>query len=979
MIDAPRRPAGNGAEKASPDLGARLSRLVRDLVWELHPHMQRRVAVTLDSDLDRDLGLDSLGRAELMLRIDRAFKVRLPDQLLVDASTPGDLLRALLAAAPGRIAAMEPLASEFKELPEVVAPFSAATLIEVLAHHVHSHGDRPHIWLWRSEDHEQTISYADLDRESCNIAAGLIERGLVPGDRVAIMLPTELAFFAAFIGVLYAGGAPVPVYPPFRRAQVEDHLRRQAGILRNAGASILIIGSEIRNVGQLMLGLAENLQYVETVDALSRAGTIEQPLAAGADTIALIQYTSGSTGDPKGVVLTHANLLANIRAMGEALDASSSDVFVSWLPLYHDMGLIGAWLGTLHYGVPTVIMPPLAFLADPGRWLRAISRHRATLSAAPNFAFELCCKNVRDEDIKELDLSSLRMLVNGAEPVSPATIARFTARFANYGFPPKAMAPVYGLAENSVGLTFPPVGRGPIVDRVQRSALSSEGHATPAGPEDATALEFVACGRPIVGHEVRIVDETDAELPERTEGRLQFRGPSATQGYFRNEEKTKALFDGEWLESGDRAYIAGGDVFITGRIKDMIIKAGRNIYPHELEELVGGVEGVRKGCVAAFASTFGGADTERLVLLAETRLTESAEIEALRDRIVEVTKTQLDISPDEVVLAQPHTVPKTSSGKLRRSAARTLYESGLLPKKGSKLWWQLTRLYLSGLGHRAHRFRRRVFDLAYAGYWWALLVAGSSIVWCLVLLLPSRRWRHLAIHYGARSFLYLTGLSPKVEVEELIPAHNVLLAVNHSSYLDPVVLSAVIPGGLTFVAKEELAGQRVAGPFLRSSGTLFVRRTDVKGGVEDTRNVLEASLSGERIVSFPEGTLTRMPGLLGFQIGSFLVAAKAGIPVVPIVVSGTRSALRGGQWFPRRSNIDVHIGKAMRADGSDFSAAIRLRDAVRARMLALSGEPDLALEKDQLHSDHTRLELCGPDVRAARGNPKRRVDIPRIR
>ena len=348
MIDAPQRPAGNGAEKAGPELAARFSRLVRDLVWELHPQMQRRVAVTLDSDLDRDLGLDSLGRAELVLRIDRAFKVRLPDQLLVDASTPRDLLRALLAAAPGRVAAMEALPSELKELPEVVAPFSATTLIEVLAHHVQSHGDRPHVLLWRSEDDEQTISYADLNRESCTIAAGLIERGLVPGDRVAIMLPTEPAFFAAFIGVLYAGGVPVPIYPPFRRAQVEDHLRRQAGILRNAGASLLIIGSEIGNVGQLMLGLAEDLRYVETVDALSRAGTIERPLAAGADTIALIQYTSGSTGDPKGVVLTHANLLANIRAMGEALDASSSDVFVSWLPLYHDMGLIGAWLGTLH-------------------------------------------------------------------------------------------------------------------------------------------------------------------------------------------------------------------------------------------------------------------------------------------------------------------------------------------------------------------------------------------------------------------------------------------------------------------------------------------------------------------------------------------------------------------------------------------------------------------------------------------------------
>jgi len=298
-----------------------------------------------------------------------------------------------------------------------------------------------------------------------------------------------------------------------------------------------------------------------------------------------------------------------------------------------------------------------------------------------------------------------------------------------------------------------------------------------------------------------------------------------------------------------------------------------------------------------------------------------------------------------VVLAPPRTVPKTSSGKLRRSAARTLYESGSLSQKGYALWWQLTRLSLSGLGHRARRLRRRIFDLVYAGYWWAVLVAGASVVWSAVLLLPSRGWRHHVIHYVARTFLWLTGLSPKVDVEEPIPARGVLLAVNHSSYLDPVVLSAVIPGPLSFVAKEELAGQRVAGPFLRHIGTLFVRRTDVKGGVEDTRSVLEASLSGERIVSFPEGTLTRMPGLIGFYLGSFLVAVEAGIPVVPIVISGTRSALRGGQWFPRPSNISVHIGKAVRADGSDFSAAVRLRDVVRARMLVLCGEPDLALGK----------------------------------
>lgn len=945
VIDSPQHSVANSQAEASPEVAARLTRLVRDLVWELHPEMQRRVAVTLDSDLDRDLGLDSLGRAELVLRIDRVFKVRLPDRLLADASTPRDLLQALVAAAPDRAAAMEALPPELTELPEIVVPFSEATLIGALAHHVQSHGERTHVLLWQSEDEERPISYAELDRESRRVAAGLIERGLEPGDRVAIMLPTEAAFFEAFFGVLYAGGVPVPVYPPFRRAQVEDHLRRQATILRNAGASLLIIGSEIHTVGQLMLGLAEDLHHVETVKDLSRAGAIDQPLATGPDAIALIQYTSGSTGDPKGVVLTHANLLANIRAVGEALAASSSDVFVSWLPLYHDMGLIGAWLGALHYGAPTVIMPPLAFLADPGRWLRAIGRHRATLTAAPNFAYELCCKSVHDEDIKGLDLSSLRMMMNGAEPVSPGTIARFTARFAKFGFPPKAMAPVYGMAENSVGLTCPPVGRGPIVDRVERSALSRNGQAKPAQPDDATALEFVACGRPIAGHEIRIVDEAGVEVPERTEGRLQFKGPSATQGYFRNEEKTKALFDGEWLESGDRAYIAGGDVFITGRIKDMIIKAGRNIYPQELEELVGGLEGVRKGCVAAFPSTLGGAGTERLVLLVETRLTAQSDIEALRSKIIEVANAQLDTAPDEVVLAPPNTVPKTSSGKLRRSAARSLYESRSLSKKGYALWWQLTRLSLSGLGHRARRLKSRIFDLLYAGYWWALLVAGASVTWCAALLLPRRSWRHQVIHRVARSFLWLTGLSPKVEVEEPIPADSVLLAVNHASYLDPLVLSAVIPGPLSFVAKEELAGQRVAGPFLRRTGTLFVRRTDVEGGVEDARKVLEASRSGERIVSFPEGTLTRMPGLLGFRLGSFQVAAEAGIPVVPIVIGGTRSALRGGQWFPRPSKIGVHIGKAIRVDGSDFGAAVRLRDAVRARMLALCGEPDLALEK----------------------------------
>jgi acyl-CoA synthetase (AMP-forming)/AMP-acid ligase II/acyl carrier protein len=458
-------------------ISARIVDIVRQLAVELHPRRRHTLRLDLDSDLDRDVGLDSLGRAELLLRLDREFKVRLPDSLIGDARCPRDLLAGVLAASP----TVPPPAMEAISrvaLPTVMEPATAATLIEVLAAHVKTYASRPHILLWRNDDAHTAITYGELDRNARAIAQGLLMRGVGRGDRVAIMLPTEAAFFFTFLGVLLAGAIPVPIYPPFRRAQVEDHLRRQAGILRNAQARLLVTDEDIRRVGGLLGGLVESLEQVVTAAELGRHGELASAMPAERDTVALIQYTSGSTGDPKGVVLSHANLLANIRAMGEAIEAGSNDVFVSWLPLYHDMGLIGAWLGCLYYGAPTAIMPPLAFLADPARWLRAIHRHRATLSAAPNFAFELCLKNVRDEDIAGLDLSTLRMVVNGADPVSPATITRFAERFGPFGFRAGAMAPVYGLAGCSVGLAFPPVGRTPssIVSSAWHSpAMASRG------------------------------------------------------------------------------------------------------------------------------------------------------------------------------------------------------------------------------------------------------------------------------------------------------------------------------------------------------------------------------------------------------------------------------------------------------------------------------------------------------------------------
>ena len=531
---------------SEPDIAAasRLLGVVRELAAELRAKRAGEPRVGLDSDLDADLGLDSLGRSELLLRLQREFEVELPPALLAEAESPRDLLAAVLNAAAAESGGeARPVVTLPPLEPEAETPVDATTLVEMLDWHADKHPERPHILL---PDDGRSISYAELAETARAAAHGLRAWGLEPGERVAIMLPTGADFFVAFYGIVYAGGVPVPIYPPARPAQLEDHLRRQAAILVNAGAVMLITIPEARPVALLLRAQVASLRSVESVADLRHQGEAGALPPLQATAMAFLQYTSGSTGDPKGVVLSHANLLANIRAMGQVLEANATDIFISWLPLYYDMGLIGAWLGALYYAIPTVIMSPLTFLARPASWLWAIHEHRGTLSAAPNFAFELCLKRTTDEELKGLDLSSLRMVANGAEPVSPNTIRDFAARFEPYGFRPEALSPVYGLAESSVGIAFPPVGRGPLIDRIDRRALADRGEAIPA--TDGETVEIVACGQPLPGHQMRVIDDTGRELPARREGRLQFQGPSSTDRYFNNPEKTAALFDGAWLK-----------------------------------------------------------------------------------------------------------------------------------------------------------------------------------------------------------------------------------------------------------------------------------------------------------------------------------------------------------------------------------------------------------------------------------------------
>ena len=935
---------GNKAEESATGeragLESRALALVEALARELDP--RRAIRPTPSSLLQRDLGFDSLALAELVLRAERRFRVRLPDDVLDRLATPADLASEVAAAGGA-----EPVeaARRSDRLPSFAIedrPDDAATLIEVLDWHVRHNGERTHLLISDGYRESEVITYLELWRAARRLAAGLLDWGLAPGERVGIMLPTGAEFFEAFFGVLLAGAVPVPMYPPMRLSQIEEHLRRQAGILRNCGAGLMFVPQEGRHLAAMFAGTIGSLRAVATV-AEMRGQTSEAPVPARRpEDLALLQYTSGSTGDPKGVMLTHANLLANIRAMGRAIGASSRDIFVSWLPLYHDLGLIGAWLGSLYFGAPVIVQSPLRFIIRPESWLWAIQRNAATLTAAPNFAFDLCVDKVPDSAIEGLDLSSLRMVANGAEKVGPETIRRFTERFARYGFRPEAMTPVYGLAENAVGLAFSPVSELPRIDRIARAPFSRGGLALPAGPEEAHPVRFVSGGLPLPGHEVRIVDRNGRELPERHEGRLEFRGPSATAGYFGDPVRSAALVRDGWLDSGDLAYVAGGHVFITGRIKDIVIKEGRNIYPEEIEMAVGDLPGIRKGCVAAFASPDPASGSERLVVVAETRRTDPSEREGLRESVARTVSDILGLPADEVIIAPPHAVPKTSSGKIRRSSARQLYEAGELGRSQRAAWAQMLRLRLVGGVARLRRAGRAVADLAHACRWWGVIGLGGALTWLAVLALPGRRLRWATLRAMSRLALALAGTRLAVSGRERLGDGAGVTVVNHASYLDALVLSALLPGAPVFVAKRDLAGQRIAGPFLRRLGVLFADRDLAQAGVREAQDFADRVRAGERLVIFPEATLRRMPGLLPFRLGAFVIACGTGTGVRPVVIRGTRSILRGEQWFPRRGRVEVEVLEALSPDGDDFAAAVRLRERTRSRMLAACGEPDLA-------------------------------------
>jgi len=965
--------------------------LVRGLLVELGSQGALPM-LTSGSLLDRDLGLGSLERVELLARLETEFGVRLPDSVAAEANTPEDLTRAILGApragdveeeGPSALRASV-TAQKLSHEASQAGAFAAETLLDLLRYRAKHDAERAHLLITEEDaggkERDLTLTFGELYAAAQRCALELSRRGVPVGGCVSLMLPTSRAFFVSYAGILLAGAIPVPIYPPFRADRIEEYAARQSAILNNAQVCLLLTFRRAEAVAHLLEPRVPSLTAVVDAERLLEAADKTPPPAPGAlpahltgsrarrsSDIALLQYTSGSTGDPKGVVLTHANLLANMRAIGTAVQMGPGDVGISWLPLYHDMGLIGAWLTLLLFGMPLAVMSPLAFLTRPERWLWAFHKHRGTIAAAPNFAYELCVRKIVDKNIEGLDLSSWRIAMNGAEPVNPETMARFTARFARYGFRNDSHLPVYGLAESSLAVTVPPLNRAPLIDHVERETFTVKGLAVPAASPEISSISFVSSGTAFPGHEVRIVDQQGNEVADRTEGYLWFRGPSATTGYYHNPAATQKLLplgppasadEFAWVDSGDRAYRADGEIYVTGRVKDIIIKGGRNLYPHEVEELTARVEGIRKGCIVAFGLKDEGSGTEKLIVVAEVRERDARKRAAISAAVTEQVSRGLGLPPDRVELLPQGSIPKTSSGKLRREETKQLYLKGSLSSGRAPAWLQIVRLGASGAVRSSARFMRsvviRALEILYGLYFGVVFLLWIIPTCAAVALIPDHRAAGRFTSSALKILFTLVALRVRVVGKEHMDTPGAkIYAANHTSYFDVLPLMLGLGVSYRFVAKREVLHMPFIGTFLKQMGHLWFERTDRTSRLRQAEQMEAILRNGESVFVFPEGTFTSDDGVRPFQLGAFKAAVAAGVPIIPVSLAGTRKFLREGTYIPRPTSVTITVCPPIYPQAATVATAapaiestswhdlIRLRDKTREAIGRHAGEPVL--------------------------------------
>ncbi len=526
-----------------------------------------------------------------------------------------------------------------------------------------------------------TFTRAQISHAIDQRAQHLSARGLKKGDRLGLVLPRNDEFVLTFMGALAIGVIPVPMYPPLSMGKLDAYVTTAELILGAAGACALVTEKKVQSVLWSLVGKVKGLTAIHCVEEMAGPAEGSPPDLSkiALDDVAFLQFTSGSTATPKGVVVTHRNLLAQAWAiMMEGLQAQPGEPGVSWLPLYHDMGLIGCVLSPFWISMPMTYIPTLTFVKHPTLWMETMHETRACFAFAPNFAYALARRRTSEEKLAKLDLSCVKVLGAGAEPNHPDTLRAFLDHFAKAKLDPKVILPCYGMAEATLAMTFRGTLTGMITDVIDADRYHAEQRAIPAvaGPDKRT-LEFVSCGKPFTHHAVKVMDDAGRVLEDRCVGEIVYTGPSVTPGYYLRPDATAEVFKPEGLHTGDLGYLVDGELYVTGRKKDIIILNGRNYDPQSIEWEAAEVPGIRKGNVVAFSCP--SESSEQLVIVAETKEEDHATLAAaVKKRVQE----SLFLNVADVVLLGAGQLPKTSSGKLQRRRTRQQYLDGELGAEG---------------------------------------------------------------------------------------------------------------------------------------------------------------------------------------------------------------------------------------------------------------------------------------------------------
>jgi len=820
--------------------------IVRELLLQ---QGKERAAANLKttSSFERDLGLASLDLVELMVRCEQKLELELPDEIAEQADTPAGWAKAIQQGTQEKSAE-----SVYRIVPPsgniAPEPVDAQTLVDALRWHAERTPGRTQVHLMESGSGRGVTCGQILDAAE-TVARGLLAQGVERGAPVAILLPNGEDFLHAFFGVILAGATPMPLFPPADASRLCEYVERQSNLLRKAGARFLISFEQVRSLARMLRVRVPVVAGVAQVRTLRELGQrTHRRLPIPYDT-ALLQFTSGSTGEPKAVPLSHANLLANIRAIGERVGVNGHDAVVSWLPLSSDLGLVGCWLFSLYYGIPLTLLSPKEFFERPETWFWAIHDSRGTLSAAPNFAFEMCARRMPLSAVEGVDLNCWRMAVNAGEAVQRETVERFARRFAALGFREEAMAPGYGLAEAGVALALTEPGEGARCD--------TEG--------------FYSVGKPLNCAEVRI-----------HEGHVQFRAVS--------QSPTGRGEDG-WTDSGDLGYLADGRLTVTGRSKDVIVRKGRTLSPHSIEAAALQAAGVRAGSAAAIGVRDSSSGSECLVVIVESNAETSSDQRRVGEGVRRSVEAALGEPPDDVFVIAPGTLPKTANGKLRRGEAIAHYQQRCLGREGrsatvemAALWQQnFGALAVSGLKRAMRNLTQRIRFNAARG----VARIGGGVIRGLNKPQWTAGFSRLALSLAGR----------RAVMEGSLPSTGCLVVANRCGHPDPVALAACLPRRVTLAGGEAL------------NGVLGASESLLRSSVANTHEEMVTALRrGDVVVLFPDAPVGVAAERCRFRLPALRAAQEAGAPVVPLAMDEFRlrtTARAGAAMEPGQSVVEL--------------------------------------------------------------------------